>query len=194
MRDKKRKRGRSLPPDALTVSQSGVAVRVYGNDRGTPERAAQDGLEKLAVVETVEGGTRARASKTTDTIGRMLMNGTIDVSMARAARRFHADFMLAQLNGVKAAPLERRSKGLTDDSATLAARERVAGAVQILGGHGAPASMAVWFVVGCGYSVREWARRERFGSGGCLNEHTAKGILIGALSALSATASYSSNA
>ena len=39
-------------------------------------------------------------------------------------------------------------------------------------------------MLGTGCTIREWAQRERLGAGASMNEHTAKGILIGALSAL----------
>lgn len=171
-------------PSRLEREQaSGVVVDAFGNDAGTVERAQHD-REPRAIVETRAGGQRARAVRDTDTIGRLLGNRTITLDMARAARRFHRAFHTAALDQLHAAPMERLAKGRTDDTRVMNARERVWKAIKALGGHGTPAANAVWFVVGCRLTIKEWARRERFGHGGHLDERCARGILIGALSCL----------
>ncbi len=165
----------------MAVSDTGVLVKRYGNDRGTAERGRHD---LIAVVNTVVGDRRARAARASDTIARLQMNGTIDARLVWAARKFQGDFDSAGLDPLRAAPLERRSKGYGDDTVTMAARERIAGATRALGGHASPAALAIWFVVGGGYSIKDWALRERWGARRALDEHTARGILIGALAAL----------
>jgi hypothetical protein len=52
-------------------------------------------------------------------------------------------------------------RDLTD--AQVAARERVARALDALGGHGSPAASCVWQVVGMQTSIREWAASARLG-------------------------------
>ena len=65
----------------------------------------------------------------------------------------------------------------------IAARERVARAVDALGGHGSPAGSCVWHVVGMQTSVREWALRQGWG-GRPVRQESAQGILVAALGVL----------
>lgn len=171
-----------------TVREGGVEVRLHGNDRGTAARRRKDA--DAEIVETVEDGRRVRAVRTSDTISRLLSRGSITPGMSRAARRFQRDFTAAALDPLRAGSFVRQSRGKGDDTAVLAARDRVAGVVGMLGGHGTPAASAVWFVAGGCHSIKDWAQRERVGGGRALNEHTARGILIGALSALTAYYGY----
>ena len=75
-----------------------------------------------------------------------------------------------------------RPRGAGDNA--LDARRRVGDAITLLGGHGSLPSSAAWFVLGVGLSVKEWARRVRFGQGRALGEEVARGIVIAALAVL----------
>ena len=165
--------------DAMAVSESGVEVRHYGNDFGTAERRLQ--VELGRIVETVEDKQRAYAVQVCGTIDRLFQNGTIGLAHADAADRFHKDFQAAAFDALRAMPLERRIKGRVDETGNMAARARVAKAMARLGGHAALPARALWFVVGCDDSIRQWARRERMGHGRPLNEYVAKGFLVAAL-------------
>lgn len=188
MKDKKRRRGMAPKSGPLTRNAAGVAVAVHGDDRGTPEYGAQ--LARVSVTDTFvddnNGAIRGRAVQVSDCLDRMLANATITQAMVDAGRRYQADFHRAMLDPLRAAPFEAQIKGQRDDTRALAARERIWRVIRAMGGFGAPASNALWFVLGAGYSIEAWARRERFGKGGSLNKHCARGILIGALSALRA--------
>jgi hypothetical protein len=72
-------------------------------------------------------------------------------------------------------------RDLTD--AQVAARERVARALDALGGHGSPAASCVWQVVGMQTSIREWALRQGWG-GRPVSQENAQGILVAALGVL----------
>ena len=72
-------------------------------------------------------------------------------------------------------------RDLTD--AQVAARERVARALDALGGHGLPAASCVWHVVGMQTSIREWALRQGWG-GRPVRQENAQGILVAALGVL----------
>jgi hypothetical protein len=72
-------------------------------------------------------------------------------------------------------------RDLTD--AQVAARERVARALDALGGHGSPAASCVWQVVGMQTSIREWALRQGWG-GRPVRQENAQGILVAALGVL----------
>jgi hypothetical protein len=67
--------------------------------------------------------------------------------------------------------------------AQIAARERVARALDALGGHGSPAGSCVWHVVGMQTSIREWALRQGWG-GRPVRQESAQGILVAALGVL----------
>lgn len=61
---------------------------------------------------------------------------------------------------------------------TATSRERVARALDALGGPASPAGSIVWHVVGCELSVREWATLRG------LHHAVATGILVAALGVL----------
>ena len=63
-------------------------------------------------------------------------------------------------------------RDLTDNQ--MAARERVARALDALGGHGSPAGSCVWHVVGMQTSIREWALRQGWG-GRPVRQESAQG-------------------
>ena len=69
------------------------------------------------------------------------------------------------------------------NDAQLAARERVARALDALGGHGSPAGSCVWHVVGMQSSIREWALRQGWG-GRPVRQESAQGTLVAALGVL----------
>ena len=62
----------------------------------------------------------------------------------------------------------------------MAARERVARALDPLGSHGSPAGSCVWHVIGMQTSIREWALRQGWG-GRPVRQESAQGILVAAL-------------
>lgn len=163
---------------------NGVEIVRRGVDQGTAERQ-QHG--HLATVDTYAAGQRGRALRDQDTIARLLANKTITVGAATAARQFQRLFHVAGLGGLRAVQLERQPAGPAGEGlAQVQARRRVVQAIDALGGHQALGGSAVWYVVGVGDSVKDWAQRQRLGHGRDLNERTAVGILIGALGALEA--------
>jgi hypothetical protein len=63
------------------------------------------------------------------------------------------------------------------------ARERVAAAIDALGGPASPAGACVWHVVGLECSVTEWARRSGWG-GRPIGHAQGQGVLVSALGVL----------
>ena len=121
-----------------------------------------------------------------DTLGKMLKSGTITQEMHDAARDFQANFIIAQLDSLRALPILRvpgtgREPDLNERQ--LHARRRVHEAMQALGGISSPAGSCVWHVVGLQRSVREWAIRQGWG-GRPVRQEQAQGILIAALGVL----------
>jgi len=128
-----------------------------------------------------------------DSLGRMLRAGTIDQSMHDAARDFEVAFALAALETMRAMPLVRmpgssRPDGDLSDR-QIQARKRIHKAIEAVGGLSSPGGSAVWFVVGLGHSVREWALRQGWG-GRQVEKNQALGILVGALGMLASHLGY----
>ena len=120
----------------------------------------------------------------------MLGSGAITPAMHAAARQFQAAFTVAcfdcmpsvNLTAAARPPLATHvARDLTDSQ--VAARERIARALEALGGHGSPAGSCVWHVIGMQTSIREWALRQGWG-GRPVRQESAQGILVAALGAL----------
>jgi hypothetical protein len=131
--------------------------------------------------------------RTVDTLGTMLKSGTITPEMHDAARDFQSDFIVTNLDSLRALPLLRvpgtgREPDLNERQ--LHARRRVYGALEALGGLSSPASSCVWHVVGLQQSVREWATRQGW-NGRSVDQKEAKGILVAALGMLAQHYGYS---
>ena len=111
--------------------------------------------------------------------------------MHAAARDFQAAFTIACFDNMPKvnlmlmarSPLAAHHVGDLSDT-QIAARERVARALDALGGHGSPAGSCVWHVVGMQTSIREWATRRGWG-GRPVRQESAQGILVAALGVLS---------
>jgi hypothetical protein len=157
-------------------------------DPGTPsaERMRQgDGFE------TWQGrdpeGWMATAPRAIDTLARMVKSGEVPGEDARAARRFQGAFHRAQLDPLKALDLAKipaKGSGAAPIGERIEdARDQVWRALTALGGTNSPAARALWYVIGGGLSIDEWARRERWGNGRPLHHTVARGIVIGALAA-----------
>jgi hypothetical protein len=131
--------------------------------------------------------------RTVDTLGKMLCAGTITPEMHAAALDFQANFIVANLDPMRALPILRVAGGGREpelNERQLDARRRVHEAMQALGGIGSPAGSCVWHVVGLQRSVREWAIREGWG-GRPVRQEQAQGILVAALGVLAAHGGYS---
>jgi hypothetical protein len=142
------------------------------------------------VTEFDPNGIEVTHHRTVDTLGMMLDSGAITPGMHAAALDFQAAFTIAcfdsmprvNLNLMARSPSSAHDvRDLTD--AQVAARERVARALDALGGHGSPAGSCVWHVVGMQTSIREWALRQGW-SGRPVPRENARGILIAALGVL----------
>lgn len=152
----------------------------------TPERLRHDAATRA---DTMVEGIGARPYRMVDTLGCMRRHGTITAGQARAGRRFAREFAAAQLDPLRIGPLVRVSGrgGARLESDELRDRRDALGRIlDIFGGHGAAGARAVWYVLGAGDSLAEWARRERFGHGRPLGEEAARGVLVCALAVLEA--------
>ena len=150
------------------------------------------GREFEEVREADPDGRPVLHHRTVDTLGKMLRAGTIDEVMHDAAKDFQADFIVANLDPLRALPILRvPGTGREPDQSErqLHAKRRVHEAMQALGGLSSPAGSCVWHVVGLQRSVREWAMRQGWG-GRPVRQEQAQGILVAALGVLAAHGRY----
>lgn len=121
-----------------------------------------------------------------DTLGRMHKAGTITAPMLDAGRIFQRQFIVAQLDPLRAPDIARipgNGREPEPGDTTLGARRQVHGALNALGGHDGPLGSVAWHVLGCGASIREWALRQGWG-GRQVRREQAEGMLIAALDLL----------
>jgi hypothetical protein len=174
----KRRRQRPKPqktaPNAPTPLHEPTDWRLQHGRFGPPVREADPDTGRTVVHR-----------RAIDTLATMEANGTITAEMRTAGETFRAHFRASALDPLRAMPLLRvpAATGETLTERTAAARQRVARAMDALGGPASPAGSCVWHVVGCELSMREWAARQ--GWGGRPVGHTqAQGILVAALGML----------
>jgi hypothetical protein len=125
-------------------------------------------------------------SRVVDTLARMHKSGSISEPLLDAGRIFERQFILAQLDPLRAPDIARipgNGREPDPDDTTLGARRRVHGAIRALGGHDGPLGSITWHVLGCGCSVHEWVLRQGWGARRVRHEQ-AQGMLIAALDLL----------
>ena len=154
----------------------------------TAERWRRGDVERAAQSIADEEGRPARPFRVVDTLLAMQRRQSITPAMRQAGEDFRALFAAANLDPLRVPDLARIPQGVREVPLTLRqaeARKKVWQALQALGGIASPAGSCVWHVIGCEWSVKEWALREGWG-GRPLGQETAAGILIGALGVLQA--------
>ncbi len=179
------------PEPEFVRDASGVEIARRGRLSPTAYRIKQGPLSYGTVVHFGDGlrtSSRARTYRAPDLMVTMLANSTISLDQAQAGRAFRADFHAAGYIGIQALdpgkiPGTRGPGDLSE--AAIDARARIVDDLDALGGFNGPLARAAWFVLGFGLSIREWARRERFGRGISLSEATARRRLYDALTVLS---------
>lgn len=152
----------------------------------TPERAQHDPVERMGKQILDADGNIGNPFRVVDIVLIMLRRQTITEQMAVAGWRFRDDFALAGLVGLRAGSFVRVGGSGQGDAPSVrqqAARDRVHGALAMLGGRTSPAGACLWSVLGEGMNIREWSLREGW-AGRPLKRETASGILVGALGAL----------
>jgi len=152
------------------------------------ERAAHGLVERLPQPIADEAGRPARPYRAVDTLTAMLRKGTITPAMHQAGEDFHALFMTAQLETLRAADLHRLPDGMRELTITLRqaeARKQVWAVLKTLGGVASPAGSCLWHVVGSAVTLKEWALHHGW-NGRPLSPEAASGVLVGALGALQA--------
>jgi hypothetical protein len=174
----------------MTKSQKPAARIGKPGARRMSKRKTEQ-FARRQVTEFDPNGIQVTHHRTVDTLGMMLDSGAITPGMHAAARDFQAAFTIACFDCMPRVNLTLMVQSpsathhhvcdLTDGQ--VAARERVARALDALGGHGSPAGSCVWHVVGMQTSIREWALRQGWG-GRPVRQESAQGILVAALGVL----------
>lgn len=154
----------------------------------TEERLGHGDVARVPAAVADEDGRPARPYRAADSLARMVRNGTISPAMQQAADDFRAIFRRAALDPLRAPDLRRMpggGQGLQLDDHHADARRKVARALDAAGGIASPGGSCLWHVVGCEWTVRQWAARAGWG-GRRLSEETAAGVLVAALGVLQA--------
>lgn len=152
----------------------------------TPERSLKGDLERMPRTISDEKGHPARPFRAVDTLERMTRYRTISPEMRQAGEDFQAVFALAQLDPLRAPDLRRVPQAVRElpvGARQAEARKKIWRALGALGGASSPAGSCAWHVLGCQWSLKEWALRQGW-SGRALSQETASGILIGTLGVL----------
>ena len=170
----------------MARSKSRRARRSEEGMAPAPERWARGEVERCPAAIADEQGRPARPYRATDTLLVMERRRTITPEMREAAEDFRAIFQRASLDPLRAPDLHRIPKTGRDPHLGERggqAREKVWTAMTTLGGIHSPAGSCVWHVVGCEWTLKDWALREGWG-GRPLSVETAAGVLVGALGVL----------
>ena len=156
------------------------------------KRARLPNRELEEVRERDPDGAIVVHHRTVDTLGKMLRAGTISDEMHSAAMDFRADFVVANIDRLRALPILRvpgsgREPDLSERQ--VDARRRLDVALDRLGGLASPGGSAIWNVVGMQHSVRHWALRQGW-DGRPVRLEAAMGVLVAALGVLVAHYGY----
>lgn len=161
--------------------------RAEGEDLSKPSkwRLQHGGFSEPMRVADPETGTPVQHRRAVDTIGQMLINGTITAQMHDAGEIFRGLFRAACFDSMSTSQLLRIPGTRVDTLSPLQvdARRRVAAALDVLGGHESPCGSCAWFVVGLEFSVREWSMRQGW-AGRTVHGPVGQGILVGTLGTL----------
>jgi hypothetical protein len=179
--------------DKVDSEQAGGKTRAMSRKkrRAKARAAAKPELWRSPLVveevrETDPDGKIVVHNRLVDTLARMHKSGSISEPMLDAGRKFQRQFIIAQLDPLKAADIARiPGNGREPDpgDTTLGARRQVDGAMRALGGHDAPMGSVAWHVLGLGRSVRDWALRQGW-CGRQVRREQGEGMLIAALDLL----------
>jgi hypothetical protein len=163
------------------------AAKVSREDLSKPSkwRLQHGGFSEPIRAADPETGTPVQHRRAVDTLGQMLINGTITPQMHEAGSIFRTLFRSAAIDSMSTSQLIRLPGSTADrlSNRQLDARRRVLAALDALGGHDSPAGSCIWFVVGLEMSVREWAARRGW-SGRPVPQPIAGGMLVAGLGIL----------
>lgn len=148
-------------------------------------RRQHEPVERVAEQITDADGKIGNPWRAIGLLAMMEARGAITPGMRAAGVLFHANFILAHLEPLRAADPGRVGGcgAVPVRYGSQAAKDAVCAALNALGGDDTLAGCCAWFVLGHKDSLTTWAARER-GKGRNISTENASGILIGALDVL----------
>ena len=154
------------------------------------DRKPLDATE-VVVEETLKAGTYRRRRR--GLLEQWRRDGVIDQALYDAGIRFETDFESAHLRDHYGGVLEERisGRGASHEKwvlRSLAARDRVRAALAAAGLIG---GSLLWDVLGNATTLKDYARRQRWGGGGPVSVRHARGALVAALGVLAHHYGYS---
>lgn len=149
------------------------------------QHSTRGGYRIDEVVLQDERGDRSIPWRAEGLLAQLERRGDIDNAMRQAGELFHHKFQRASLDPLRAADLGRVGGcgASSQNHGSERARSQVNEAMKMLGGMGSPQGSCAWIVLGCDYSIRQWAARENWRSRP-IDEKVAKGIMIATLAQL----------
>lgn len=182
--EKLEQRARRYDVGSERMRQAEYAAAASGT---SVERALHNDFERLP--QTIKDAHEqiAQPCIAVDTLACMERQRTINAGMRHAGNRFHEDFVAAGFVALRAADLLRESHvhgaAPPGPGGSIDAKDRLWGAMRMLGGLSAPAALALWHVVGRQESLKDWAARSGW-AGRPIHQQQASGILVAALGAI----------
>jgi hypothetical protein len=164
--------------------KSRVLVSAGGRDRGPKAAKAQRSTERVDI-QYGEEKTRATVTRVVDTLGGMHAKGSISDQLYEAGLRFQDDFDRSHWESMPSMRLDGMPPGgrVSSDPhrpiEVIDARSAGDRAMRALGGPGSPCGIAVWWILGMRWSIRQVAQREPVS-----RIEVWTGTLIGALGVL----------
>jgi hypothetical protein len=153
---------------------------------GPPPERRQHGRVSRDTAQLVDAqGNIGLPYRAESLLARLERRGDIGPRERAAGEEFQRLFRLALFDPLRAADLIQQVRAGLPGGALNSerARRKVREALDALGGHGSPCGVCAWYVLGCEFSMQEWALRQGW-SGHPVSREVAKGILIGTLGML----------
>jgi hypothetical protein len=170
--------------DLMRDRKTRVMVSAGGRDRGPKVAKSQRQIERVDI-QYEDQKTRATVTRVVDTLGGLFQKGSITEAAYHAGLRFQDDFDMSHWESIPASrydgmPASGRASSDPDrPQAVIDARTAVGDALKAAGGPGSACGIALWWILGMRWSLRQIAQREAVS-----RVEVWTGILIGALGVL----------
>ena len=162
-----------------------IAGGIIEPTRERRQRAKLDGgrIDREVLLDTV--GDRSIPWRAEGLLAQLERRGDIRPAEREAGEHFHRLFQRAALDPLRAADMGRTGGGSASlqNHGSEHARQKIADAMQVLGGHASPQGSCAWVVLGCDQSLAQWAARMNW-RGQAMNDQMAKGMLVVTLDTL----------
>lgn len=172
---------------APTVRQNGIEIAAYDNAMPTAERLQHGRFTEEAVFSRSKSRPQAFVVRCQGTVERLRRAHVLTRPHVTAAYEFSARFHTASLDPMRAAPMERQSRGPQSDThqeRVETARNWINAAVKQMGGPESLVATCVYYVCGLGMTLKEYATVRIGPYRISCNPRTSVGLLVGGLTIL----------